>query len=321
MRFRHSEADKGPSGACYGDVMEKRIDYLAAGLSPAIQRTLSFDSFRTGAVNRSREFRVDASGKCINVCRVLQQSGAEAACITVAGTDNYEEFTALCRRDGLNVEAVRTGGRTRFCTTLLDESSAGFTEIVAPEPTVIRAEEEAAFRERFNAVLPLVDRALIISGSRLAGFSDGIIPDMLRAAKERGLIVVADYRGADLKNSFISGRLRPDCVKINEEEFRETFGGSQSLDADLRRVSEQYGCAVVISRGEQSTLAADGGRLSEIESERLQPVNPIGCGDSMTAGIARGLAEGMSLEAAVRTGRDWASKNVMNIKPGWILPG
>jgi hypothetical protein len=40
---------------------------------------------------------------------------------------------------------------------------------------------------------------------------------MVSEAKERKVLVFADYRGEDLRNSFINGENRPDYIKINEE--------------------------------------------------------------------------------------------------------
>ena len=300
--------------------MKRKFDYLATGLSPAIQKTLVFESFKHGEVNRSESYRTDASGKCINVCRVLQQGGADAVCLTVAGRENYSEFTALCRRDGLDLTAVETEGRVRICTTLLGRAEKECTEIVAGEPEIIKPDEETLFKKRFMEMLSCCRlKTVIISGSRLSGFSDEIIPFMIKEAKLRRLRVIADYRGQDLKRSFISETIRPDCVKINEDEFFETFGVFESLEDGLVKVSNEFESTFVITRGAESTLGAESGRVFEVESRMLEAVNPIGCGDAMTAGIAQGLTEGRSLRDSVLKGRDYASINAMRLQPGWIL--
>lgn len=293
--------------------------FLTVGLSSAIQKTVVFDTFYEGEVNRSEQYFTDAAGKAVNVCRVLTQAGEEASCLTIAGVENYSEFEDLCARDFLDVTAVKTPGRTRTCTTLLNMENSSCTELVVNEPEEISSEDEEEFKRIFLGKLDENCNCLIISGSRSRGFSEKIIPFMVRSAKERNLVLIADYRGDDLKRSFISGTIRPDFIKINEQEFFQTFPGYSDISGGLVKVSEKYNCSFVISRGALSTLVSEKGRLYEVESRLIDAVNPIGCGDSMTAGMAKGIAQGLDLRGAVELGRDYATRNALSIHPGWIL--
>ncbi len=298
--------------------MKDSFGILCVGLSPAIQKTLLFEDFTVGEVNRSRTYYTDAAGKCVNTCKVLVQGGADTACLTVAGRENKAEFEKLCARDSIPLTAVETAGRVRICSTIVEESKNRCTELVAGEPELISTDEETAFREKFIELLPGCRDAVIISGSRLAGFSDEIIPFMVKKVKERNLLLFADYRGRDLSESFISETIRPDYIKINEHEFVETFGDSGGLEKSMVGVSEKYHTAFIVTRGPEGTLTAENGKLFETASDKLKAVNTIGCGDSMTAGIAQAVTEGLSLEAAVDRGREYASRNAMSIHPGWI---
>jgi len=295
----------------------RKCDLMALGLSPAIQKTVLFNQFMTGEVNRASRYFTDPAGKCVNVGKVLIQGGVEALCLTIAGRENRLEFEGLCRNEGLPLICVETEGRVRTCTTILDSSTGLSTELVVNEPEQISPGEEKLFRRQFLETLNRVAHGVVISGSRLPGFSDEIIPFMVRQIKERYLTLYADYRGQDLLNSFISTSIRPDYVKINEAEFLETFA-EENLIEGLKRQSLKYGTSFVISRGPESTLAAEAGRIIEIPSIQVPAVNPIGCGDSMTAGLAQGILEGDDLEHAVIRGRDYAALNVQSIHPGMI---
>ena len=299
--------------------MSPNYDCLAVGLSPAIQKTLIFDAFEQGEVNRSEFYVTDAAGKCINVARVLTQGGMLTSCLTIAGRENRDEFEALCQRDSLDLTVVETSGRVRTCTTLIETDSTRCSEIVANEPEVITPDEESAFKNAYIQMLSRGFKSVIISGSKFKGFSENIIPNMVRLTKEKGILLIVDYRGADLKNSYISKKIRPDYVKINEDEFIETFGKFTTLEEGLKEVSLEYKSVFVISRGARSTIIAEKGQIFEVESKIITSVNPIGCGDSMTAGIIQGILEGLSLKKAVEKGRDYATLNVQNIHPGRIL--
>jgi len=299
--------------------MKNRPDCLAVGLSPAIQKTIIFKDFTKGEVNRSEKYFTDAAGKCVNVCRVLLQGGMDSSCLTVAGRENRAEFESLCSRDSLNIWTIETGGRVRICTTIVDLETNNSTELVVNEPEVITSDEETAVKRAYIDRLNDGYRSVVVSGSKFAGFSNEIIPYMVETAKEHKCLVVADYRGEDLKNSFISPIIRPDIIKINEEEFFQTFHGYNDLETGIKEVSSEFNCAFIISRGSASTIAADKGIIFQIESKMIKAVNPIGCGDSMTAGITQGTLEGLSLKKSVEKGRDYATRNALSIHPGWIL--
>ena len=55
----------------------KRI--TALGPNPAWQKTLFFDRFRYGAINRAREMQTFPAGKGINFCRAAACHGRVAA--------------------------------------------------------------------------------------------------------------------------------------------------------------------------------------------------------------------------------------------------
>lgn len=115
-------------------------------LSAGIQKTISFDSLKTGAVNRSRSYIFDAAGKAVNSARVLTQlmelEAADKAAaapndvtlICPLGKKNADFFQQLAARDGLNPEAVLIPGYTRECCTLLDNATGEITELVVEEP-------------------------------------------------------------------------------------------------------------------------------------------------------------------------------------------
>jgi tagatose 6-phosphate kinase len=295
------------------------LKILVAGLSPAIQKTLLFSNFREGEVNRSEKTYTDAAGKCINVCRVLTQAGLKSECLTVTGQENADFFNMLCRRDRIKLHGVITRGRVRTCTTLIDKGSGVCTEIVANEPEEVRGEEEERYLELYRELLNQNFRAVIVSGSRLPGFSHKIIPEMMTLCKQKGLGFFADYREEDLRNSFQSSEIRPDLIKINGVEFMQTFPEYNRLEEGLQDFSLRNSSTIVISRGREDTLIAEKGRISLLPSKQMKVVNPIGCGDSMTAGIAQGILQGLPMNSSVKLGRDYAARNAMSIHPGWIL--
>jgi ribokinase len=59
-------------------------------------------------------------------------------------------------------------------------------------------------------------------------------------------------------------------------------------------------CGVVISLGEQGAMAVDRAALNRFPAHKVKVVDSTGAGDAFRAGLAVKLAEGSSLDDAVR---------------------
>ena len=71
---------------------------LVVGLSPAWQRTLTFEQLTPGRVNRANHVSETASGKGVNVARVASILGADVRLLTVAGGTRGRLLKAQLRR-------------------------------------------------------------------------------------------------------------------------------------------------------------------------------------------------------------------------------
>jgi 1-phosphofructokinase len=68
---------------------------------------------------------------------------------------------------------------------------------------------------------------------------------------------------------------------------------------------------VVVYRADQPALALVDDEVVEIHLPPLEPAEPRGAGDSMTAGLAASLARGESLPTALRVGAACGALNVV----------
>ena len=77
---------------------------LCICLSSTLQRTINFDSLRLEQVNRSKYYRLDASGKAVNSARVLNQlEKGSAVIVCPLGEKNVSVFTDAAERDELDL--------------------------------------------------------------------------------------------------------------------------------------------------------------------------------------------------------------------------
>jgi 1-phosphofructokinase/tagatose 6-phosphate kinase len=310
--------------------------YLCVCLNPVVQKTLVFKGLAKDEVNRAVEHRVDASGKGVNVTRILTQTGRRAVHLTQAGGPTRKWFLSLCAADGLDLRWVESGSDIRFCYTLIDAADRSATELVEEAKPVSSDTGERILAE-FDRTLGECG-ALIISGTKAAGFPDDIFPEMSRRAREAGLLVVLDIKGQDLVNSLPS---RPDIVKPNLHELlatwpfaadglsfpgagEESAGPSEAVvKAHVASIAAElharWESRLVVTRGSRATWFWDGSALCEEPVVPRVQINPTGSGDAFTAALAATLAEGGGLREAVREGNRLGGLNAERLKPGSIV--
>ena len=298
--------------------------FLTVCLNPTIQKTIVLDTLRIDDVNRSPEHYLDISGKGINVSRVLVQLGEPVIHVTHAGGALKHFFLKRARREGLALKTASTRTPIRICVTLLQKQDGTTTEIVEDGPAVDAA-TEGKVRKNLYALIPR-SRAVILSGSKAAGYSDALFPDTVRRARKAGKLVVCDYRGRDLIDSLACG---PDIIKPNLTEFIETFfpacdrlardpGILTMVEEKMRLLWHEHHGMCVLTDGGGPVLFCDHGHPRRLDPPRLHPVNTTGCGDAFTAGLTRAFLLSRNLEESVKAGVRCAVRNALTVRPGFM---
>ena len=300
-------------------------------MNPTLQKTLIFNGIVTDTVNHASMHRLDASGKGVNVSRVLTQLGKSCIHLTQLGGSLRPLFLELCALDGLRVQWVESRSPIRFCYTLINKNDKSVTELVE-EGEQVEAQTGERLLEAYEKLLPDTS-TVIISGSMAAGFSSSLISEMVGRAKAASLRVILDIRGKDLLGCF---PWKPDIIKPNLYEFASTFApdlvtGNEINTGDFsesaiktriagicREIFDKHRCKIVLSRGSKAIWYAENGELAEFKVDPVETVNSIGSGDAFTAGLAAALEDGGSLKEAVTEGARCGKLNASLLRPGVI---
>ncbi|WP_342000530.1 PfkB family carbohydrate kinase [Microbacterium sp. LWH7-1.2] len=129
--------------------------------------------------------------------------------------------------------------------------------------------------------------------------------------REGGAKVVVDLAGKRLVAALEGG---VDVLKVSEEELVAdgllADDSPAALLATMRDLHRRGAAAVIVSRGSDPLLLLDSGGFIEVESPRMAVADTSGAGDSLTAGVAAGIARGETAREAIVTGAAAGALNV-----------
>ena len=290
---------------------------LCVCMSATYQRTVVFEKLALEKINRSHHYGLYASGKAVNSARVLSQlEKGSAVTVCPLGQENSAQFIDLAQKDGLDLWYVDTPGKIRDCWTLLDSTAHTTTEIIAGEP-VPQDEYSGAEIKFLKLITEKLDEcdAMLLAGSRQGKWSSDIYAVLCGIALDKGKTVLADFIGDELKCALKTAV--PSIVKINSDEFEATFGMPANQE-NLCAKSLEYNNIFVITRGTDSTLAADHGKFYECPTLKVEAVNTIACGDSFNAGFLHEYLNTGDMQKALEKGTWCAAQNAMSEVPGSI---
>src|SRR5262249_21693082 len=115
---------------------------------------------------------------------------------------------------------------------------------------------------------------------------------------------------------------KPFLVKPNREELGRTLGRDLRSAANLfdamREINQRGAEWVLITDGRNPAYASCRDQFYRIQSLSREVVNPIGCGDCMSAGIAWATFRGMEPLDAFRWGVAVAADKVGQLLPGLV---
>jgi tagatose 6-phosphate kinase len=290
---------------------------IALGTTPTVQRTMTFDRLQLDAVNRAAGVREFASGKSINVARVLNAIGEPCITTGLLGGDSGRFIRADLDRAGIRHDFVEVEQPTRLCVTVIDQSQRTATELIEESKPVARDEGDRLLA-KLESLLSGGARSLVLSGTLAPGLAERFYAECIERARDR-VPVILDAKGEPLDWAL---EQHPTIVKPNRAELAETLDADvddeDALRGAMRQMIVRGAQWVIVTSGTRPTLVTDGRRFWMIATPQVEAINPIGSGDSLAAGLAAGVARGQDPPEACRLGVACAAANAMTPHAGHV---
>jgi 1-phosphofructokinase len=244
------------------------------------------------------EIHLHAGGQGPWIANMLAVLEARTILCTAFGGETGQVLQVILERDRIEVRGVPAAGSSG-CD--VEDRRSGNLECVATmrAPRLDRHESD----ELCNILLAAgLETGIVVLTGPMGG--EGVHPDTYRRVAadltRLGVTVVADLSGDQLESALDGG---VSALKVSDEDLGK--GDAVKVAESLRERTD----AVVLTRGSAPALLfADS--LCSVRVPALQTVDHRGAGDSMTAGIAAGLARGYTLAQAVQLGAAAGAVNV-----------
>jgi 1-phosphofructokinase family hexose kinase len=275
---------------------------LCVTLNPCLDKTLTVAPWRPGELVRGTALREVVGGKGNNVARALVRLGRHARPATFLGGAIGAQCETLLRRDDrLDPLVVPTGAPTRVILTVRTDSSASQTAFFDPDPAVTAGDADA-LAARVDEVLQTgTVTALTLSGSSPAPPTHGLYSDLISVAQTRMVPVFLDTYGPALRAIW---GFWPTVIQLNRREAAAHLGKQALSDPDVTALLTEWhrhgvSCGIVTD-GPNPILIVLRGHRYRVIPPKITPVNPIGSGDSLLAGLVDGWLHELEPEPLFR---------------------
>jgi len=272
---------------------------LVLGPNPAWQRVAMTASVRLGEVVRLRRMADCPAGKGLNCAQAIFHQGGYP--ILVGGCGPSESaWEEACRDEGVETASFPLDGTIRTALTLLDSSTGTTTEFVEEGPAAA-AGADTFLELLLNQRLPKA-AAIVACGS----FPRGLSTDSVLGAWLREPIPLLVDSMPLARNLVLPSSFARVLVKLNLAEWQSLLG-EHPVETLLELAQERWpGAEVVATLGRDGCAARtkSGSYLSRrpglLSSDAA--LHPIGAGDAFTAGLAKVVVLGGTLEMGLHEG-------------------
>lgn len=291
---------------------------LTVTLNAAIDKRYVVEEVRTGEVNRVKECVYTPGGKGLNVSKPAAIYGAEVTATGFVGGHAGHYIEDALEPFGIKSAFYHMEAESRSCINIWDEKNQLQTEFLEPGFTVTEADFER-FLEHFQGLAADAD-VVTISGSVPKGLDGTAYQRMVKLVREAGKPVILDTSGKLLEQGI---KAAPTMIKPNLDEIRMLTGKDCTDPEEIieaAKVLHGRGIRIVtVSLGGDGAVVVSDEGAYRARVPRIHAVNTVGCGDSMTAGFALGLSEGLSIRETLQKASAVSAAAAMREETGFFV--
>lgn len=291
---------------------------LTVTLNAAIDKRYVVEGYQVGQVNRVKECSYVPGGKGLNVSKPAAIYGAEVVATGFVGGHSGNYIEDSLKPFGIKSEFYHVEAESRSCINIWDEINHVQTEFLEPGFTLTEKEFEG-FEEKFRTLVTDA-KVVTMSGSVPKGLDGTAYQRLVKIGKKAGKQVILDTSGKLLEMGI---QAAPTLIKPNIDEIRMLTGKTCNDIAEIidaaKEIHKNGVKIVAVSLGADGSLAVGEEGTFRAEVPKIDAVNTVGCGDSMIAGFAVGMEEGLSLPEMLKKASAISAAAAMREETGFFV--
>lgn len=291
---------------------------LTVTLNAAIDKRYVVEGYQVGEVNRVKECAYVPGGKGLNVSKPASIYGAEVVATGFVGGHAGNYIEEALEPFGIKSAFYHVKDESRSCINIWDEVNHVQTEFLEPGFTLTEADFEG-FMEKFRELVKDAD-VVAMSGSVPKGLDGTAYQKLVKIVKEAGKKVILDTSGKLLEMGI---EACPTMIKPNIDEIRMLTGKPcDNLDDIITAAKDVHNKGVdivAVSLGADGSFVVCDSGVYQAKVPKIDAVNTVGCGDSMIAGFALGISEGLSMEGILRKASAISAAAAMREETGFFV--
>ncbi len=286
-------------------------------INPTIDRSTYVDRVVPDRKLRCAPPRDEPGGGGVNVSRAIKRLGGQSRAIYAMGGATGDMLRSLLDAEALDHQPLAIRDLTRLNLMVLDESSDRQFRFGMPGPQLDKTEWERCL-DAVASVGKDVDY-IVGSGSLPRGVPDDFYAQVADLGREAGARVIVDTAGEPLRLAAEAGvyMLKPNMRELGHLAHHDIEDEEEQVAVAEDIVQRGWAEVVMVTLGAAGALLATADGTRRFRAPTVQIHSKIGAGDSTVAGGVLSLAQGKSLEDAVRYGIAAGSAAVMT--PGTEL--
>ncbi len=287
---------------------------VAVCANPALDRNYVLDRLTPGTLHRTSNPTVTAGGKGVNVARVLAQLGEKPLLLGFAAGDAGRFLHRELQNVGVRTHLTGLAGETRSTINLLDRESGRETQITEAGPAV-GPDSLNQFLFHFEDTIETGD-LVVLSGGLPVGAPVDLYARMIRIAHAKGARCIVDASPVPLAAALAE---KPELVKPNLDELSALYGKPVRQKAEIISAVRALGIPrAVVSMGAKGALLVTPDGAWHAAPVAIRPVNTVGSGDSLTAGIALAMHRKWNWKKTLALGMACAASNAVRVEVGTV---
>lgn len=238
---------------------------------------------------RATHFTEYSGGNALNAAIAIVRLGGRVLMsgpMGHAGENAAEQILEDVAREGIDGSAmVRMPGLVTPISNIMIDATGERTIVTYRDP------------EMWNVTLPATDELLKDCDAILTENRCGFVRDLCFEAKQRGIPVILDAdRVMPLDEPLLQASTH---IVFSAEALHATTGAANDVEA-LRAIAARTPAFVGVTNGAGGMTWLDHGAARHMAAFRIEAVDTLGAGDVFHGAFTLAIAEGRSIEAAMR---------------------